>query len=120
MSPQCPHGSATVSLMKTCANCGRPATILRETGDGWTPTCDTCRPGDWTGEVRALVEPATDLAGRITLSKQEAADALGVSVDFLEKRVIPDIRTISRGSRVLIPRDELDSWSKTSRGRHLD
>ena len=97
--------------MVLCENCGKPATMYRDIGGGEeVPTCDSCTPGNWTGTARPVVVTMPDLGGRLTLSKQEAADALGVSVDYLEKRVMPDIRTVSRGGRVLIPRQELDDW----------
>jgi hypothetical protein len=35
--------------------------------------------------------------GRLALSKQEAADALGVSVDFLEEHVMHELRVVRRG-----------------------
>jgi hypothetical protein len=60
-----------------------------------------------------------DLSGRRTLSKQEAADSLGVSMDYFENRVMPDLRTITRGGRVLIPTAVLDEWVKASAARAL-
>lgn len=36
--------------------------------------------------------------GRLALSKREAADALGVSVDFLEEHVMHELRIVRRGS----------------------
>lgn len=106
--------------METCENCGKPATMRKGTGAGWVPTCDKCKPGDWTGEARALIEQRPDLAGRLLLSKQEAAEWCGFSVDYLEKRVMPDLRTIVRGGRVLIARSELEKWAEKSSGMHLD
>ena len=43
----------------------------------------------------------------------EAAQALGVSVDFLEGHVMHELRVVRRGRRVLIPRKELDEWLAT-------
>jgi excisionase family DNA binding protein len=48
--------------------------------------------------------------GRLALSKREAADALGVSVDFFEKHIMPELRIIRRGRRRLIPVRELERW----------
>jgi excisionase family DNA binding protein len=47
---------------------------------------------------------------RAALSRQEAADALGVSLDTLERRILPRLRTVRVGGRVLIPRDEITRW----------
>ena len=50
------------------------------------------------------------MLGRLALSKREAADALGVSVDFFEKHIMPELRIIRRGRRRLIPVSELERW----------
>jgi hypothetical protein len=47
---------------------------------------------------------------RLALSKLEAARALGVSVDFLEEHVLPDLRVVREGRRRLIPVRELERW----------
>lgn len=47
---------------------------------------------------------------RLALTKQEAADSLGISVDHLERHVIGDLRVVRSGRLVLIPRAELDRW----------
>ena len=47
---------------------------------------------------------------RLALSKAEAAEALGVSVDFFEEHVMPEIRIVRRGRRRLIPTAELVRW----------
>lgn len=69
--------------------------------------------------MRPIVDTLPDLSGRAALSKQEAADTLGVSMDYFEKRVMPELRIIARGGRVLIPRDELDAWVAASKARAL-
>jgi excisionase family DNA binding protein len=55
-------------------------------------------------------QPGTGLLGRLALSKCEAADALGVSVDFLEEHVMHELRVVRRGRRRLIPVCELERW----------
>jgi excisionase family DNA binding protein len=55
-------------------------------------------------------QPGTGLLGRLALSKCEAADALGVSVDFLEEHVMHELRVVRRGRRRLIPVGELQRW----------
>lgn len=54
--------------------------------------------------------PAGAAFGRLALSKSEAADALGVSVDFLEEHVMPELRIVRRGRRRLIPVRVLEKW----------
>jgi excisionase family DNA binding protein len=47
---------------------------------------------------------------RLALSKAEAAEALGVSVDFLEDHVLAELRVVRVGRRRLIPVAELEGW----------
>ena len=47
---------------------------------------------------------------RLALSKAEAASSLGVSVDFLEEHVLPDLRVVRVGRRRLIQVRELERW----------
>lgn len=47
---------------------------------------------------------------RFALSREEAAEALGVSVDFLDEHVLPDLRVVRVGRRKLIPVKELERW----------
>jgi excisionase family DNA binding protein len=47
---------------------------------------------------------------RLAYSKAEAAQALGVSVDFLEDHVLPELRVARVGRRRLIPIAELERW----------
>lgn len=49
---------------------------------------------------------------RVALSKSEAAEALGVSLDHLERHVLPDLRVITCGRRVLIRVGELERWAQ--------
>jgi hypothetical protein len=49
---------------------------------------------------------------RITLGKEQAADALGVSLDTFERRVWPDLRVISCGGRKLVRVGELERWAR--------
>ena len=52
---------------------------------------------------------------RIALTKPEAARALGVSVDHLERHILPELRVIRSGNGrrrlVLIPARELERWA---------
>src|SRR5881398_3679335 len=55
-------------------------------------------------------QPGAVWLGRLALSKCEAADALGVSVDFVEEHVMHELRVVRRGRRRLIPVCELERW----------
>lgn len=75
--------------------------------------------GDNDAETAIAGLGAARLAGRpnlprLALTKQEAAKALGISVDHFERHVLPDIRVIrtGRGQRklMLVPMRELERW----------
>jgi excisionase family DNA binding protein len=66
------------------------------------------------------VQPAAASLGRLALSKHEAADALGVSIDFLEEHVMHELRIVRRGRRRLIPVRELERWLEENALRTLD
>jgi excisionase family DNA binding protein len=51
---------------------------------------------------------------RLAFSKAEAAQALGVSVDFFEEHVMHELRIVRRGRRRLIPVRELERWLDAS------
>jgi excisionase family DNA binding protein len=50
--------------------------------------------------------------GRITLSVDEAAVALGVSRDHFERHVMRDVRVVYSGRRRLVPVRELERWAE--------
>jgi len=56
---------------------------------------------------------------RLALSKTEAADALGVSIDFLEQHILHELRIVRRGRRRLIPLTELQRWIDSNAHRTL-
>ena len=56
---------------------------------------------------------------RLAVTKVEAAEALGVSVDFLEDHVMRELRIVRRGRRLLIPLDELARWLDANSQRTL-
>ena len=58
----------------------------------------------------SLPPPPAPAAVRLALSKREASEALGVSVDFFEEHVMHELRMVRRGRRRLIPIGELERW----------
>jgi excisionase family DNA binding protein len=58
--------------------------------------------------------------GRLSYSKSEAAAALGVSVDFFDEHVQPELRIVRCGRRRLVPRAELEKWLERSATRALE
>ena len=48
---------------------------------------------------------------RVALSRQEAAIALGISLDSFERHVQPELRLIRRGKLRLVPIAELERWA---------
>lgn len=48
---------------------------------------------------------------RVTLTKQEAADCLGMSEDSFDRYVRPCVRVVRCGRHVLIPLKELERWA---------
>ena len=57
---------------------------------------------------------------RLALSKPEAATALGVSLDTLERHVMPELRVVRGGRLVLIPTKEIERWLERSAALTLD
>jgi hypothetical protein len=48
---------------------------------------------------------------RVTLSREEAAAALGIGLDSFERHVQPDLRMVRRGRLRLVPIVELERWA---------
>jgi excisionase family DNA binding protein len=46
----------------------------------------------------------------LALSKQEAALALGVSVNFFEREIAHELKMVRRGRRRLVPVREIERW----------
>ena len=49
---------------------------------------------------------------RVALTRQEAAGALGVSVDHFERHILAELRVIRSGRLVLVPIAELERWTR--------
>ena len=80
-----------------------------------------------TAEVVAGGRTAADQAaevtganGRMALSRSEAAEALGVSVDHLERHVLPELRVVRSGRLRLVPVAELSRWVEENAARALE
>jgi excisionase family DNA binding protein len=55
---------------------------------------------------------------RLCVKPEEAAEMLGVSRDYLDEHIKPELRIIRRGSRtILIPISELVRWLEQSAAR---
>jgi excisionase family DNA binding protein len=51
---------------------------------------------------------------RVALSPVEAAGALGVSRDFFDEHVLPELRVVRRGRKVLVPVAQIERWLEES------
>lgn len=56
---------------------------------------------------------------RVALTREEAAQSIGVSVSTFTRHVQPELRVIRRGSAVLIPVRELERWAEATSQRTL-
>jgi len=55
--------------------------------------------------------PATSAVPRVALTREEAAAAIGMSLDSFERHVQPELRLIRRGKIRLVPITELQRWA---------
>lgn len=80
------------------------------------------QPAQPTSGVAAAVptERGRPAEMRLALSPDEAASALGVSSNFLDQHVMPELRVVRRGRRRLIPVRELERWLNEEACRVLD
>jgi hypothetical protein len=68
-----------------------------------------------------VTQPSTPVpAVRLALSPDEAAAALGVSRDYLDEHIGPDLRWVRRGRRKLVAVRELQRWLDESAARTLE
>lgn len=59
-------------------------------------------------------------AVRVALSLDEAAASLGISRDSLERHVLPELRVVHVGRRVVVPLRELERWTEKNASRPLE
>jgi excisionase family DNA binding protein len=57
---------------------------------------------------------------RLALSPDEAAAAIGVSRDFFDEHVLPELRVVRRGRRRLVPVREIERWLEAEARRALE
>jgi hypothetical protein len=69
--------------------------------------------------VARLSRTATD-PGPLTLTETRAAKKLGVSAGFFKRYVLPELRVVRRGARVLVPESELMRWIDRNAARTVD
>jgi len=51
---------------------------------------------------------------RVCLTRHEAAQSLGLSLDSFERHVQPEIKMVRRGKLRLVPVTELNRWAERS------
>lgn len=74
-------------------------------------------PADDSGRRRTNAPTSRSLR-RLSISPREAAQMLGVSRDFFDEHIKPELRIIRRGSKtILIPVAELERWVDESAAR---
>jgi excisionase family DNA binding protein len=56
---------------------------------------------------------------RLAVSPREAAAMLGVSRDFFDEHILPELRVVRRGRLVLIPVTEIQRWLDREAGLTL-
>jgi excisionase family DNA binding protein len=61
-------------------------------------------------QKRPADSSAAALGPRLALSPDEAAAVLGVSRDYFDEHILPELRIVRRGRRILIPLAELERW----------
>jgi hypothetical protein len=54
---------------------------------------------------------------RLALTKADVAEALGVSVDFVEDHVWSELRLVRRGRKTFVSVRELEAWLERSAAR---
>ena len=80
------------------------------------------RPSREAARTPSVMEPLLGGGGRprLALSPSEAVKAIGVSRDFFDEHVRPELRVVRRGRRVLVPARELERWLDREASRALD
>jgi len=67
-------------------------------------------PAEQPARLRRPASAKATLGPRLALSPEEAAALLGVSRDYFDEHVMPELRIVRRGRRILIAFAELERW----------
>ena len=67
----------------------------------------------------SAINSASQRISRLALSPNEAATSLGVSRDYFDEHVGPELRWIRRGRRKFVPVRTLEQWLEHSAVRTL-
>lgn len=67
-----------------------------------------------------MTELAHQPVPRLALKPDEAAESIGVSRDFFDEHIGPELRWIRRGRRKLVSIAELERWLEESSARTLE
>jgi excisionase family DNA binding protein len=68
-----------------------------------------------TEVVKSITRPSIRAPlERLAVSPEEAASSLGVSRDFFDEHIAPELRIVRRGRRKLIALSELERWLSDS------
>jgi hypothetical protein len=74
-------------------------------------------PGAIVIHTAAVAPNQQGTVHRLAYTRTEAAQALGVSVDFFDDHVALELRCVYRGRRRLYPVNELEEWLETNTAR---
>ncbi len=94
---------------------------------------EACRAGDadralaaiaewedhWLAAIRGGRSVSQRTVPRIALNREEAAAALGMSLDSFERHVQHEVQLIRRGRMRLVPVQELERWAQENAERPL-
>jgi excisionase family DNA binding protein len=66
------------------------------------------------------LRPQSSSPVRLALSLDEAAATLGVSRDYFDEHIRPELRVVRRGRRVLVAVAEVSRWLDTAAARAVE
>ena len=93
-----------------------PADIL-ELYEGIAGPLDRMTSASSPSSMDRMKPQPTAPVPRVALTREEAASALGMSLDSFERHVQPELRLIRRGKLRLVPVRELERWADVAAER---
>lgn len=103
-----------VPPLPLCENCKRPATLVWTLDDGTDEhTCDRCKPASGV-DARPLAPAAPDVSGRVLVSREEAAQMIGVSLDTFDRHVRTQVGARMIGDRPMFSVERLQAWAASA------